>query len=151
MKLHEVFANPQLEWNWVDASARSSGRDEAHFKIGQREYFVAFQSDVEIEAHGDPRDRVKATDIMFKMWRNPGGEAGTGITNTGDSFQVFSAVVNIIQEYITKHNPQQIMFAAAEPSRVKLYKRLAGKLPGYHTESWKNDNMDTVFLLTRSS
>jgi hypothetical protein len=149
MKLFEVFAKPQTKWTWVDANNRSRGRDEAHFTVGEREYFVAFQPDVGVNVHDDERDRIRATDIMFKMWRNPGGDTGTGITNTGDSVQVFSAVTNIIKEYIAKHHPDNIVFGAAEPSRVKLYKRLASRLQGYHTETWINENRDTVFLMTR--
>jgi hypothetical protein len=51
-------------------------------------------------------------------------------TNTGNEFQVFATVKEIVDSFITKFKPMQIKFMAEnhEPSRVKLYQRIANQL-----------------------
>lgn len=68
------------------------------------------------------------------------------ITNTGNQFQVFATVIEIIKDFLELNSKKMdtITFTAAnsEPSRVRLYKKLASKfiLPGYKLYlSNKND------------
>jgi hypothetical protein len=59
-----------------------------------------------------------------------------GVTGTGEAFQVFSTVIDILRDFVKKHEPAMIKFSALEPSRIKLYSRLvdmvASELPGYY-------------------
>ena len=69
-------------------------------------------------------------------------EAHSGITGTGDAFRVFATVFEIIKDIIKYGKPEilSIKSKADEPSRTKLYKRLAKKFApslGYHITSEK--------------
>lgn len=52
------------------------------------------------------------------------------ITNTGDHFVVFATIRKCIDEFITEYQPDRFKFSADqdEPSRVKLYDRMAKQL-----------------------
>lgn len=53
------------------------------------------------------------------------------ITNTGNAFKVFATVRKIIQEILNKIGPDSyliIIARSSEPSRVKLYSKLIGKI-----------------------
>jgi len=52
------------------------------------------------------------------------GEEDT-ITDTGNAIAVFSTVIDIVQETVAHHNIQNLYFTAHEPSRIKLYNRMA--------------------------
>jgi len=47
------------------------------------------------------------------------------VTGTGNEYLVFSTVLDIIKSYIGKSNADYLFFQAKEPSRIKLYDRLA--------------------------
>lgn len=47
-----------------------------------------------------------------------------GITGTGDEFEVFSTVLDIIKRALVEHNPTLVAFGAHEGSRQKLYQRM---------------------------
>lgn len=52
------------------------------------------------------------------------------ITGGGDSFAVFSTVIEIIKDFIKKNNPQVLVFTAdkSEKSRVDLYSSMVKKM-----------------------
>lgn len=62
-------------------------------------------------------------DINF--WADGGA---VGVIGTGDAFRVFSTVIAIIKEAVEKYNMDNLLFSADEPSRVKLYKKLSGRV-----------------------
>ena len=49
------------------------------------------------------------------------------ITEAGDQFRVLATVVEVARDYLEKYKPKTIVFRAddSQPTRVKLYKRLA--------------------------
>lgn len=55
------------------------------------------------------------------------GSAYQKMTGVGNSIKVISTVVNVFREFMEKHRPQQIQFAAKtnDKGRVLLYRRLA--------------------------
>lgn len=54
----------------------------------------------------------------------------TDILNTGNSFVVFSTVIDIIKNFINKYHPRFLTFTANvnHPSRIKLYNSIIKKL-----------------------
>ena len=84
------------------------------------------------------------------------------VTGTGNAIAVFSTVIDIINEAVAQKNIQHIYFSAmtTEPSRVKLYNRLAKH---YAKEGWRyiddkeirarsggdDDRYTTYYLLTK--
>lgn len=111
-------------------ATRYNGSDGYMFKTeAGQEYFV------------DIFDLQYNTNILVEFYAiKPRKEADvcspprhlSGITNTGDSFKVFSTVRNAILAYLQKNKEvDSISFSAdaAEPSRVALYNRIA-KNPG---------------------
>ncbi|BDR25698.1 hypothetical protein RVBP16_1380 [Pseudomonas phage sp. 30-2] len=80
----------------------------------------------------------------------------TTVTGTGNEFKVFSTILDITKRAISELKPNQIYFTAdlSEPSRVKLYNRLATKMAtqyGYTIQSNKNTNNEHTYLLTKTS
>lgn len=99
----------------------------------------------------------KAAEVAFYAKGN-GGEHKTGLTGTGDSRKIFGTVIQIVKDYVTKHNPKTILFTAMnnEPSRVKLYKMLASKadeaLPDYSFQgAFKNGNFTQFNIVHKDS
>lgn len=80
---------------------------------------------------GDPDMGVE---VMFYMIGEHGIEQ-TDIQNTGDARRVFATVIDIVKNYVAENKPKEIVFTAAEPSRIRLYdafvKRLDRELPDY--------------------
>jgi len=57
-----------------------------------------------------------------------GQDKGTGITGEGNAIQVFGAVAKCLNIFIKKYKPREFWFTAKEPSRKKLYHRMAKML-----------------------
>jgi 5'-nucleotidase len=82
-----------------------------------------------------------------------------GITGKGDAFRIFATVVAIIKEYFakTKFNIRQVTFKgkSEEPSRIKLYDRLAQQLPkiipGFRFKGAGSDGVDKVYYFERTT
>lgn len=57
----------------------------------------------------------------------------TGITGTRDEFKVLSTVLKAIKEHADQYKPETISFIGAtdEPSRTKLYTKIAKSIPKY--------------------
>ncbi len=59
-------------------------------------------------------------------------ESGRDATGKGDAFRIFTTVGSIILEFLKKNKKVDIVsFSGSGGSRVKLYKRLVGKIPGF--------------------
>jgi hypothetical protein len=85
--------------------------------------------------------------------RGQGDEHKIGLTGTGNSRKIFGTVIKIVKDYITKANPEIIVFSAnnSEPSRVRLYNMLASQvnkeLPNYNfTDAFSNGGLTTYYL-----
>lgn len=108
----------------------SSNGERGSFKIGDRNYVV----DIIPTGPG-------AIEVSFVLVDHNQGAAFSVITNTGNEFQVFSTIVDIVAKLITSKSYRQITFASdlKEPTRVKLYdrmvSRIASRFPGWKSES----------------
>lgn len=69
---------------------------------------------------------VKAFDVDFR--RGAPGATTYEITGEGDAIRIFSTVIEIIRDFVKRENPNIVTFNAKEPSRKKLYARLATKI-----------------------
>jgi len=95
-------------------------RDRAHFKTANgRPGVVAFDADT--PSPGD----YSLVDVEFSI------QDEFGVTGQGDAKAILATAANAIKEYIANNSPDFITFSADEPSRRKLYSRMAGRLPGY--------------------
>lgn len=88
--------------------------------------------------HFGPADYNNITettvDVVFGMeGDNMTSKSRYGITGNGNAMTTFATVIDIIKTYAWRERPHQFMMSAAEPSRVKLYKRMVNaiKIPGY--------------------
>lgn len=70
------------------------------------------------------QDRV-VHDLQFA--RKVDGQYTAKKTGTGDEVRVFATVIDIVRDFVKNHHVIALTFAAAdkEPSRVKLYNRMA--------------------------
>jgi len=73
--------------------------------------------------------------------RNPNKPTTSGyeLTGTGNVYAVFSTVLDIMNEYSKEFNVDWWSFGAKEPSRRKMYDRLASRFSG---EVFTIDDMD---------
>jgi hypothetical protein len=80
----------------------------------------------------DAAEQFPSIMIDFHTQEKGGGMSTDRITNTGGEIKVFATVVNIVKRIVQEVNPLEIYFEASrkktEPSRVKLYDRLAKTL-----------------------
>lgn len=77
---------------------------------------------------------------------------GIEITGTGNQFTVFSVVASLVQRFIKKYKPKDFIFAAKEPSRVKLYKRFAKMIQeklNFQLAIWDSETLGTVFYFSK--
>lgn len=117
MILFELFEKiAPFRWVYQTEEAYS-----AIFKINNNRYDVHFSKD---SSGGDEWWEVEfgvdlPTDAPMPRY---------GITKTGNAFVVFSTVATIIEDFIGKVSPQQIIFTAKEASRVKLYDALIPRI-----------------------
>lgn len=68
-----------------------------------------------------------------------------GITGTGNAFQVFAAVVEALIRMIKEANCSFIYFQGAEPSRRKLYNRLAPRIA--NLLGWQTISNEGFYLI----
>lgn len=113
MLLNEVLDNP-LKWERTQSGGTSYIAD---FDIGDINY--------ELEAHETDGGIDDPDYYTIEFTANIGNKATQEITKTGNSLQVFATITAMIKEFIKLNNPAAILFTAKEPSRAKLYDRLA--------------------------
>jgi len=115
--LTELMDNPVDYQSTYDASGTMF---IAKFDVGDVEYRA--------EIIGGAPYKEGDYEIFFEVR----GEASFGmdITGTGNAATVFSTVAAIIKEHFRRHKNtvEAYIFTAKEPSRRKLYKRLAGMM-----------------------
>lgn len=105
---------------------------KATFDINGLTYYVFISED-------DPVDDPHIWDVVFQLADPPPGLGLYDITGTKNAFTVFATVMNIIQEFVSKRSDdiRAITFTAKEPSRQRLYDRLAKMLIQSLPNHWK--------------
>ena len=76
----------------------------------------------------------------------------SGITRQGNQYKILSTIVQCIRQLIKAKNPDKIVFAAMEPSREDLYKKMISKMAvgmGFKEERYPLDSR--VFQLVRQN
>ena len=72
------------------------------------------------------------------------GKFQIGLTRIGNAQQVLATVLDIVTDYVNKHQPNMIYFSAYEPSRIKAYmsmaKRFLPRFPSYELVTKKENN-----------
>lgn len=110
----EVFSQPYETW----ALYKTENRTEVFFETeAGNEYKVKIGHSLAVDG---------AIELGFSM-RGNGAEWSSDITEAGDQFRVLATVVKVASDYLEKYKPKTIVFRAdaSQPTRVKLYKRLA--------------------------
>lgn len=115
MLLQELFNQPH-PYKW-DTPVNRTGLSQASFSIGDQNYEIAF----------DYSSYHKSVMLEFYQVQD-GGFGDTGITGTGNALEVFGTVMACIRDYVSKARPASIRFSASEPSRIRLYNRLANNV-----------------------
>lgn len=90
------------------------------------EYVFKTDSGSEIAVHFD--DSAGPVHIQF---RSPGSKDQFSLTGKGDAYAILSTVNKIVEEVISRTKPDAFWFTADEPSRQKLYDRLAKRFDGH--------------------
>jgi len=109
MLLIEVFSDP-IEWKEDTVSAKLY---TAEFSVYDLNYkFVAERSVLEGTWY------INFSNTLSKY----------ELSNTGKSFSVFATILDIFRKFMKTKNPDTIIFQAKEPSRIKLYDRMAKQL-----------------------
>lgn len=138
MKVNELFGAQDAVNNSVKWSEPNDGWVAADFTVGGMKY--------RFNAYSDPDEAPGVWEIEFESLEGP---TRFGINQTGRSAEVFTVVVNIIREFISKKNPKikRLTFAAKEGSRQDLYVRMVRRL----VPDWKFefDSDDGGFILTK--
>lgn len=117
----DELLNKPLEWEWTRHRDHGS---IATFHTDKDRFDVALSK-------GDGY-----MDVMFISKNH-----GLDISGDGQSFQIFATVAAILKDFISSNPPQPIRFSAKEPSRAKLYQRLAQMMA--KELGWKADSQET--------
>lgn len=122
MNLIELFNQPvEIRWEEVGVDYGS-----ADFTINGKDYTISFtfyDSDNEL-----PNRYSIEFGLLPDRKKDQSGLPKWHITNSGDQFQVFSAVIRACKEWLIDNPVPCIVMSAAEPSRKKLYLALLRKL-----------------------
>lgn len=141
MLLTELF-DTVVPWKWSTKPTAYVGR--ASFSIGENKYIVSFEQDymvVGVPVDGEP---TKQFLCRFRQ-ANANKTAQFSITGAGNATLVFSTVLRIIDAFHAAQPQASIRFTAEEPSRVKLYSRLMGKM--YPGTEIKHEGKYTVYTI----
>ena len=106
----ELFTNP-LPYKWIE---KSSTLWSGKFAINSK---PPLNVRVDFEYHTN----IDLVEIAFLV------NGQFKLTGSGHAIEIFSTVTKMVEEYMAQNDPKIIEFAANanEPSRVKLYTRLA--------------------------
>lgn len=136
--LTELF-QPGKNWQFIEEEHDYA---EAKFTVGKIPYIIRFAAgsqgtwDVEFEVDTRSTDRID----ISKRHR---------ITGTGNSAEVFSAVVDIMRAFLRNYGNQidALEFSAKEPSRQKLYSAMVKRL----LPDWQISKLGPSFVVHRPS
>jgi len=137
MHVFELF-DKHASWEWVETP--DYGDVDAHFMIGDTEIVVAFIEE-------------PSRQEWWIEFGHPTKEGGLekGITGTGNAFQIFSTVIEIIRAFVQKHNPKTIIFESHDSSRTKLYDRIIKELAKEWNVETEDGPQGRIYILTRGS
>lgn len=81
------------------------------------------------------------------------GKVTTAKTGSGNEMQVFSFVIESINDMVARYHPDEIHFSShkADENRTKLYKRLITRinLPGYKLAAIDSDSTSDIFRIVK--
>lgn len=156
MLLCEVFNSP-YKFRWGKKTSKVA---EAYFREATGiEYEVRFWlrtlSDNitpcwEWEFSRMPDSKVKTgvvgkiANMANKLWSQPEHQYHT--TNTGDSQNIFSTIINIVKQFNNEYQPTVLSCLVEEPKRYRMYTRLM-KIIG---PGWKMDQLPKEIIIYRS-
>lgn len=132
--LTELFTGSK-NWKWV---RNNPNEVMARFEIGGVPYkFIATCEDIDGEGPWE---------VEFANNLGTSREERFGTTGTGNSAEVMSTVVDIMREFLKKHqhNITELVFSAKESSRKGLYARMVQRL----LPDWELDQAGDTFILT---
>lgn len=117
MKLFELFKQPtNVKWQ-----VQNREHWRARFTAGEQNYI--FDAD-QIELDGGGR----GYEVKFGLQQGGGGPLIFGNTNTGNQYEVYSAVVKCMSDLLNVHTTTTpIMFSAADDGRKGIYTRFVQK------------------------
>lgn len=145
VKLFELFDNPMR-------GVTSKGDDHTFFIDGDGPYTVHIIADEYLDFSEEASEWMnhqiadREPDIRGLAFYYQNSGSITGIQNP---YKVFATVLDIIKKYVAEHNVDFIVFESktTEPSRVKLYHRMAQKL-GKDFRAFE-DPWDSVMFVVR--
>ena len=142
MKLLELFDSP-TQYNWTK---KTDTLWKGEFKAGES----LFRFTADFRNHDEQDGMI--WEIFFKDETADGNKYE--ITNSGNEVAVFSTVFAMLKEFAGTVQPDLILAGAAikEPSRVKLYSRMAKRagLVGYaFAEEYTEDETDHIFVFKK--
>ena len=135
MRLDELLNNP-LPWTETDVS---DDYVEYMFSVEDLGMYMVSFSDVGADDG--------TWELSFALYDNDQGRAQNTIVGTGGKeLQVFATVKDILQDFMQSHSSgvEYIEFSSKEPSRTKLYRRLARML-GHAEETYHSEGGFTQF------
>jgi hypothetical protein len=136
MYLMELFTQP-IQWEY---DTHKNDRIAASFIIDDFKYrvYMGYDSSGSFGLGGPEEIFPKMWEVSFSI--APVTSLGDGdgeaddITGTGNAIKVFSTVIDIIQTTAENLDIQHLFFTADEPSRIKLYDRMASY---FATKGWR--------------
>ena len=156
MRLVELFDKPATTWKWHDTGMGWA----AVFKLGGRDYHVDMSGMPMFDMADDMHDQglelppeieaiAKTDPVIYdaSFYLHTGHEETSWqISGTGNEYKVFATVMAIIKEFLTKEpDTEYIHMAASEPSRIKLYNRMA-RASGMAVLTFKTENEQRYLL-----
>ena len=107
----------------IKVTANNKWTWQATFKVGEVEY--RFAADYDDDLDDDPAEwGVTFWNMSVPSHFSSGSTDLTGDAGTS-SLKVFSGVASAFVKFIKQRKPDEFFFNAEEPSRVRLYNRLA--------------------------
>jgi hypothetical protein len=142
MKINEIMAATSVPWKWTTRGERYAN---AEFFVGGVEYdfnaknseYDHIDADRDMVGYDDDEDAEEVDysgywEISFK------GNGKTGMTGTGNSAQVISAITDIIKDFITMYNDKIRVIeydVQGSSGRAGVYGRIFSRLlPNWTTE-----------------
>lgn len=140
MLITELFDNP-AQWALDTSDRRSSNFT---FSIDEINY------DVDISRSAASYEDFGVYSINFSIVDSRGAN-NFDITNTGNQYEVFATVKDIIIDFASNHNMDALFFSspAAETSRISLYTKMLPVLKriGYPSNTIKTNHRNSHYFI----
>ena len=140
MLITELFDNP-AEWILDMEDHRSANYT---FSIDEINY------DVDFSRSPARLDNLEIYNVNFSIVESTGAN-NFDIANTGNQYEVFATVMEIMKDFIKDRNVNAVVFSAAasEPSRISLYTKMMPKLKriGMPNGTIKTNHRNTHYFI----